>query len=99
MEKSTCICIPCMDMVNTDFMMALSNLERPKHTCCATTKSSLIYDARNALAKQAINNDFDRVLWLDSDVIFEPDLLTRLSKHLDNTCLGCTLCGVPQRHP
>ena len=73
-----------MDMVHTDFMISLTNIERIGQTYCAVTKSSLIYDARNALAKQAMDGDFDYILWLDSDVQFEPDLLKRLMAHIDN---------------
>lgn len=82
--KKTLIAIPCMDMVHTDFMISLINLERVNKTYCAVVKSSLIYDARNTLAKQAINEGFDTVLWLDSDIEFEPDMLRRLMAHIDN---------------
>lgn len=78
------IAIPCMDMVHTDFMISLTNLQRIGKVFCAVTKSSLIYSARNSLAKQAIDNDFDRVLWLDSDMVFDPNLMVRLSKHIDD---------------
>lgn len=82
--QKTLICIPCMDMVHTDFMISLTNLERPGPTYCAVTKSSLVYDARNALAKQAMQGDYDRILWLDSDVQFDADLLIKLSQHIDD---------------
>lgn len=38
--------------------------------------------ARNLLAEYAIKNDFDRILWIDSDMAFPPDLLERLSEDL-----------------
>lgn len=82
-KKKTLILIPCMDTVYTDFMMSLVNLERTPNTFCAFTKSSLIYSARNSLAKQAIDGDFDRILWLDSDMSFDKDLMVRLSERLD----------------
>lgn len=82
--SKTLIAIPCMDMVYTDFMMSLTNIERIGQTFCAVTKSSLVYDARNALAKQAVEGDFDTVLWLDSDIKFQPDLLKRLMAHIEN---------------
>ena len=82
--SKTLIAIPCMDTVQTDFMMSLVNIERVGRTYCAVTKSSLIYNARNNLARQAIEGEFDYVLWLDSDVQFEPDLLKRLMAHVEN---------------
>lgn len=78
------VAIPCFDMVHTDFMLSLLNMQRVGESYCQVVKSSLIYDARNSLAKQAINNDFDRILWLDSDIVFDPDLMVRLARHLDD---------------
>lgn len=79
----TLVAIPCMDMVHTAFMDALLKLQPVGETEFALTCSSLIYDARNMLAKRAIDGHFDRILWLDSDMVFHPDLLQRLSADLD----------------
>ena len=88
----TLIAVPCMDMVHTSFMKALIALERVGDTRVSFTCSSLVYDARNALAKQAVTEGFDRVLWLDSDMVFEPNLLGRLGKQLDKGKEFC--CGI-----
>lgn len=79
----TLICIPAMDSVNTSFMRCLLSLRPVGEVRFAITQSSLIYDARNILSVQAITGGFDRVMWLDSDMIFEPDLMERLSKDMD----------------
>lgn len=79
----TLIAIPCMDMVHTIFMKSVMGMDRVGQTKFAFSCSSLIYDARNGLAKQAIEEGFDRVLWLDSDMDFEPDLLKQLSADMD----------------
>lgn len=42
-----------------------------------------MYDARNTLSGIATRGDFDRVLWLDSDMGFGPDLMERLFADLD----------------
>lgn len=78
------VAIPCFDTVYTDFTLSLLNMQRVGQCYLQVIKSSLIYNARNTLAKTAIDNGFDRILWLDSDILFEPDLMTRLSTHLDN---------------
>lgn len=78
------IAIPCFDTVYTDFMLSMLNMKRVGKCFCQVEKSSLIYNARNNLVQQAIDNDFDRILWLDSDILFEPDLMPRLAEHLDN---------------
>ena len=79
----TLIAVPCMDEVKTLFMASLLALKRPEGTEIAVSSSSLIYDARNHLAQKAVNGNFDRILWLDSDMRFDADLLTRLSADLD----------------
>lgn len=81
----TLIAIPCMDMVHTIFLRALLGLQREGEARFALSCSSLVYDARNTLVNQAISEKFDRILWLDSDMDFQPDLLVRLSKTMDET--------------
>jgi GT2 family glycosyltransferase len=47
------------------------------------TMNSLVYDARNTLAKKAHDGGYDRIMWIDSDMVFEPDLYRRLSARMD----------------
>ena len=79
----TMIALPCMDMVHTAFLESLLKLQPAGEVDFGLTCSSLIYDARNMLVKKAIDSDFDRILWLDSDMVFHPTLLQKLSKDLD----------------
>lgn len=79
----TLIAIPCMDMVHTVFLKSLMGLERVGDTRFGISCSSLVYDARNTLAKQACLEGFDRILWFDSDMDFEPDLMKKLSQDMD----------------
>lgn len=79
------VAIPCMESVNTLFFQSVLSLQfgeigPPKY---GISRSSLIYDARNALAQTAIQSGADRILWLDSDMTFEPDILLRLSADMD----------------
>ena len=79
----TMIAVPCMDMVQTNFMESMMGLISAGDCQVSYTKSSLVYDARNMLASKALNGCFDRILWLDSDMVFRPDLLIRLAKDMD----------------
>ncbi len=79
------IAIPCMETINTMFFQSIlglnmGDLGAPRY---GVSRSSLVYDARNALARTAIDSGADRVLWLDSDMIFEPDIVRRLSADMD----------------
>lgn len=88
----TLVAIPCMDMVQTRFMFCCLRLLHVGDVEFSMTESSLIYDSRNKLAKKAVDDGFDRVLWLDSDMVFEPDLMEQLSLRLD---YGCDfVCGL-----
>ena len=77
------IAIPCLDMVHTWFMASLLAMDRPEGTEVQICSSSLVYDSRNTLAEKAVKRGFDRVLWLDSDMVFEPDLMHRLIADMD----------------
>lgn len=79
----TLVALPCMDMVHTIFLKSLLSMDRIGQCGFAFSCSSLIYDARNQLAKQAVTEGYDRVLWLDSDMDFQPDLLKQLSADMD----------------
>lgn len=80
----TLIAIPCMDTVYTLFFTSVLNMAKPKGTEIAVSCSSLVYDARNGLGKKALDEGFDRVLWLDSDMLFDPQLLTQMSGLMDH---------------
>lgn len=79
----TLIAIPAMDMLHTVFFKSVVGLDKVGEVRFALTSSSLVYAARNTLAKQAVDEGFDRVLWLDSDMEFGPDFMKRLSADLD----------------
>ena len=79
----TMIAVPCMDTVQTLFAASLLQLRKAEGTEVSMASCSLVYDARHDLAMRAINKGFDRVLWLDSDMSFDPDLMERLSAGLD----------------
>lgn len=79
----TLVAIPCMDTVPTAFMRAILNCRWLGDVEISFAQGSLVYDARNTLAKKAISEGFERVLWIDSDMTFGPDLFSRLSDDLD----------------
>ena len=79
----TLIAVPCFDMVHSDFMESLVNLQKPPETSWTMVKNTLIHDARNIIAANAIEAGFDRVMWFDSDMTFKPDTLIELTKVMD----------------
>lgn len=69
------IAVPAMDMVASPFAQCLAMLKSDYETKIAMQLSSLVYESRNQLAMQAIGDNCDHVLWLDSDMVFSPDTL------------------------
>lgn len=80
----TLIAIPCMDNVAAPFAHSLATMEKTGECVISMNISSLIYDARNQLAAQALKAEADYILWLDSDMIVPPDVIPRMLKHMEN---------------
>lgn len=85
------IAIPTLDMVATDFAMSLASmlavraydkkLSRTIDLALMHQTGSLIMEARNALVERAIDCGASHILFLDSDMTFPPDTLSRLASH------------------
>ena len=91
------IAIPCMDYLEADFTESLSNMLNAYkgEWDVKYLKASLVYDARNQLVKYAREKGgYDYVLWLDSDMTFEPDLLDRLLEDIEGKETGEPLQAV-----
>lgn len=76
------ICVPSMDYVAAGFAQSLAMLQKGgNETAIMFQVGSLVYEARNKLAKKAIELETDYTMWLDSDMVFEPDTMIRLLEH------------------
>ena len=95
----TLIAVPCMDTIEADFVDCLTELiMNPDNPCeieVKYLKASLVYDSRNQLTKYAIDQGgYDYILWLDSDMTFEKDLLIRMLADIDGAETGEKLMAV-----
>ena len=78
------VAVPCMDYIDVAFVRSLTGLVK-KLTAdgidfeVRLRDGSLVYCARNDLSWEAISEGFDQVLWLDSDITFEPDIYEKLA--------------------
>lgn len=83
------VAVPCMDTWPVNFgvsliemlsySQAMSFVSHDEIRLCPVA-NSLVYDARNTLSLTAIEQNFDYVLWLDSDMVFHADTLERMLK-------------------
>ena len=79
MDKRVLIAIPMLHEVKAEFMVSLLGLKVDgKNTEISVKIGSLVYQARNNLAMKAITENFDYVMWFDSDMTFEPNTLEML---------------------
>lgn len=74
----TLIAIPCMETLETEFVKCLFRLKPVGDVKIEFLSGSLVYAGREKLVDKAIEEGFDYILWLDSDMIFEPDLMEKL---------------------
>lgn len=80
------ICVPCMDQVAAQFAQSLAMLRKDEEeTSVMFEISSLIYNARNHMAEQAVKMEYDATLWIDSDMVFDPTLLSQLVRTKKDT--------------
>ena len=84
MKTKLLIAIPTTDYMHFDFVKSLVGLvEKLKDDGInyevRIKGLSLVYAARDELAKYAIKHEFTHVLWIDSDMVFTPELFEDLS--------------------
>ena len=77
------IAVPSMDYMHTEFVKSLLALvnrlknEQVQHEV-RIESGTLVYRARDKLARYAMNNKFTHVLWLDSDMVFTDSIVEDL---------------------
>ena len=88
----TLIAVPCMDYLEANFVESLLDLKKVGECNIQLLKSSLVYDARNQAAAAAVAGGFDYVLWIDSDMTFEPDMMERMFDSIGDKQFLTALC-------
>ena len=83
MRTKLLVAIPTLDFVHSAFVESLVKLQKRLSLECVDYEvciisGTLVYVARDKLACEAINSDYTHVLWLDSDMVFQPDIYTDL---------------------
>lgn len=77
----TLIAIPCMDTIPVGFAQSLLYMNKGENPTVYFKPNSLVYDSRNLISLYAIEHKFDDVLWLDSDMLFPQNTLTKLQSY------------------
>lgn len=77
------VAIPCYDTAEAEFLKCFADLliqlQRGGYDFEVRVMSgTLVYLAREELATIAVKEGFTHVLWLDTDMVFEPDIFDRM---------------------
>ena len=83
MSMRLLIAVPTTDYIHADFVRSLVDLQAELNRKKINHKveilsGTLVYIARNKLANKAINESFTHVLWLDSDMVFNNQVVEDL---------------------
>lgn len=82
-EHKVLIAVPALDTMPTQTAYSMLSLKRDCPSRFSFIVRASCHDARNILAREAIESGADRVLWIDSDMVFQDDLMIRLGEDLD----------------
>lgn len=69
---------PCMETLPIEYVNCLLQLKKPAGTEYMADSMSLVYIARERIACHALEGGFTHVMFIDSDMVFPPDLITKL---------------------
>ena len=98
------VAVPTTDYVHAEFMKCLVGLcVKLAHDGVdfdyKIIGGTLVYIARNRLARRAIDEGFTHVLWLDSDMTFKPDIVDDLLFCGKDMVCGAFVSRRPQYGP
>jgi hypothetical protein len=82
MNSQKCVVlVPVANRIEPDCDAALRELERRGYDVWRVPGFAAIDQARNQLATDALAAGFDETMWIDSDIKFHPDDVTKLRAH------------------
>lgn len=82
-EKKILIAVPCMNQVPAEFAYSLANMQKVDQCATLFKIGTLVYVARDELAKASLASGADYIFWLDSDMEFKPDILKKMIQTYD----------------
>ena len=84
--KKILLAVPMLKTVVADFTTSLIGaMQNTDGIPClyAPVVDTLVWNARNKLMITAMQKECDHIMWFDSDMVFEPDTILRLIRHME----------------
>ncbi|HZV05714.1 MAG TPA: hypothetical protein VE999_11580 [Gemmataceae bacterium] len=75
------VLVPVADSIEAECEEALREFERRGYAVWRVRGYSAIDAARNQMASDALAQGFDELMWIDADVVFDPDDVDKLRRH------------------
>lgn len=97
MSKKILVGMPTMGNMDIEAVKALMQLEF--NGSVDIISESLVYDARDKIAMDALAAKVDYVMWLDSDIIYPADIVTKLMSHNKDMVTGLYYKRTPPYTP
>ena len=81
------VCVPTLDSVSASFHASQMQLKwnDGNRYGYSVKSNSLTYNARNEFALDAVNGKYDYLVFVDSDILMEPDTILRLVKDIEDS--------------
>ena len=89
--------MPTMGSMDIEAVKSLMQLEHDGTVDIIS--GSLVYDARDKIAMDALANETDYIMWLDSDIVYPPDIIKKLMAHNKDMVTGIYYKRVPPFTP
>lgn len=91
--------VPCMDTAPIEYINSILKLKKPLGTEILHVPLSLVYVARDMIIDYAIKGEFTHVMFIDSDMVFNSDLLIKLAEHDKDIVSGLAVKRKPPYTP
>ena len=88
MAEKVLISIPCRDQISVKFIEHLMNLIKPCECMYRFGTSGLVFDARDEACSVALSGKYTHVLFIDSDMYFEPNALIKALERKTDVLTG-----------
>lgn len=80
--------MPCMRTIPYRTVMSLLKTVKKDAVEPMVVEGSLVYDARDTIARYAVDQGYDYILYVDSDMVFDKSDIERLVSHNTDICSG-----------
>ncbi|NLC03179.1 MAG: hypothetical protein GX787_02735 [Tissierellia bacterium] len=95
MDNKILIAVPTVGQVEIEYVNSILRLSRTTNADIVHSAGSLVYAARNNFVKQALDEGYTHLMFIDSDMVFNADALNVLLYHDKDIISGSIFSRVP----